>query len=152
MRLFIAPFIAAAAFLACALPAATADEKSDAAKKIEGTYQLLFVSINGKPDDRKKDEVDVLVIKDGTITIKLAKDKEEVALFTLDPAKKPAHIDLSPKGEKETIKGIYEMKETDKGLELMLAFSKDGDSDRPTDFKGEGAGVTVLKMLRKKDK
>ena len=35
--------------------------------------------------------------------------------------------------------------------ELTIAFKKDSDQ-RPKDFEGEGARVTVLKLFRKKDK
>jgi len=105
------------------------------------------MTVGGKADDKKKDEVTAFVIKDGEITIKSGK-KEETAKFTLDPSKKPAHIDIMPGDEK--VPGIYETKETDKGLELTIAFSKDGKvADRPKDFKGEGERSVVIRLLRK---
>lgn len=141
----------AALFLALAVPTARGDEKDDAAKKLNGTYDLVSITIGGKADDKKKDEVTAFVIKDGEIIIKTGK-RDETAKFTLDPSKKPPHIDILP-GKDETVPGIYETKETDKGLELTIAFAKDGKAaDRPKDFKGEGPGAVVIKLLRKKEK
>jgi uncharacterized protein (TIGR03067 family) len=147
--------IVAAAFLALAVPVSRADEKADAAKKLNGTYQVVEVIVNGKPDDKKKDDVSGVVIKDGTITIK-DKRREETAKFTVDPSKKPAHIDIAPKGDDEKVPGIYELKEAGQETELTIAFAKTGsegpEAERPKDFKGEGRGAVVLKLLRKKEK
>lgn len=142
--------LTAVAFLALAALASRADDDApkDAAKKLEGTYELVEVLVGGKPD-AKKDEVQSFVIKDGQLIIKLAQ-RDETAKFTLDPSKKPAHIDIMPGNE--TVPGIYEVKETDKGLELTIAFAKGGKAERPKDFKGEGKEDAVLKLLRKKAK
>jgi len=142
---------AAALFLALALPIVRADEKADAAKKLDGSYEVLALIVGGKPDEAKKAEVKSFVIKGGEIVI-TAEGKEQAAKFTLDPSKKPAHIDIGPREDEKTIKGIYEAKETDKGLELTIAFTKRTSDDRPSDFKGEGDGVMVVKLFRKKDK
>jgi len=139
-----------AIFLAVALPL-IADEKEDAAKKLNGTYEVTSILIEGKPDNEKKDKV-TLIFKDGTIQVKEGDKTEEDAKFTVDPAKKPAHIDIMPdKGPKDTILGIYELKETDKGAELTIAIGKE-KTERPKDFKGEGKDVMVLKLFRKKEK
>jgi uncharacterized protein (TIGR03067 family) len=127
----------------CALGAA---DPKDAAKKLEGTYEVLDVIIDGKPSP-KKDEVKSFEIKDGEIIIKA--EREEKVKFTLDPSKKPAHIDIMAKGDRKVL-GIYEVKETDKGTELTIAFAEQGD--RPKDFKGEGKQEAVLKLFRKKAK
>ncbi len=145
MRLLTAVAILALA----AFAAGAADDAKDAAKKLEGTYEVTEFLVGGKPDG-KKDEVKSFEIKDGELTIKLEKTKNETAKFTLDPSKKPAHIDVMPGGEK--VPGIYEVKETDKGTELTIAFSKGGKSDRPKDFKGLGEDEVVIKLFRKKAK
>lgn len=140
-----------AIFFALALPL-TADEKEVAVKKFNGTYKVLSVVIDGKPDDEKKDKA-TLIFKDGTITVKEAGDKDEDnAKFTVDPSKKPAHIDITPDfGPKEPLLGIYEFKETDEGTELSIALGKE-KTERPKDFKGAGKDVMVMKLLRKKEK
>ena len=132
--------------LALAVPIARADEKD--AKKLEGTYDLVAVIVGGKADDKKKDSVGAVVIKGGEIIIKEGK-RDDNAKFTVDPSKNPAHIDITPKGKEKNVLGIYETKDTDKGMELNIAFSKDG-KERPKDFKGEGKDDIVIKLFRKK--
>lgn len=127
---------------------AGADDASDAAKKLDGSYAIVELLIEGKPNP-KKDDVFVVVIKDGILTIKLAQ-RDEAAKFALDPSKKPKEIDISPVNAKdEKVSGIYETKETDQGLELTIAFAKE-NGPRPKDFKGTGKDEVVLKLLRKK--
>lgn len=141
--------MAAAAFLALVVPVTWADDK-DAAKKLEGTYEVLSVRVGGKADDKKKEDVKTFIIKDGTITIKESK-REDTAKFTVDATKKPAHIDIAP-AVNEKVLGIYETKETDKGLELTITFNLEPKAERPKDFKGEGPETVVVKLLRKKEK
>lgn len=143
--------LTAVAFLALAALTTRADDDApnDAAKKLEGTYEVLEVLVGGKPD-AKKDEVQSFVIKNGELIIKLA-ERDETAKFTLDPSKKPAHIDITPGGDR-TVPAIYEAKETDKGLELTIAFGETAKPERPKDFKGEGKDDVVLKLFRKKAK
>lgn len=137
---------AAVLFLAVAASATRGqDDGAKAAKALEGTYEVLEAIRGGKPDEKTKD-VTAFVIKDGEITIKTA-ERDETAKFTLDPSKKPAEIDITPGNE--TVKGIYMTKETDKGLELTIAFAR-GKGERPKDFKGEGADEMMVKLLRKK--
>jgi uncharacterized protein (TIGR03067 family) len=140
-----------AIFLAIGLPT-IADEKEDAAKKLNGSYEVLAILIDGKPDEKKKEKV-VLTFKDGLIKVKEGNDPEEDdAKFTVDPTKKPAQIDITPdKDPKAPMLGIYELKETDKGVELTLSIAME-KSERPKDFKGEGKDVMLLKLFRAKEK
>jgi uncharacterized protein (TIGR03067 family) len=142
--------VGAVVILTLAVPIARADEKD--AKKLEGTYDLVSVIIGGKPDEKKKNSVGAVVIKDGEIILKMEGKRDDNAKFTVDPSKKPAHIDIMPeKGEEKKVLGIYETKDTDKGMELNIAFSKEGSkAERPQDFKGEGKDDIVLKLFRKK--
>jgi uncharacterized protein (TIGR03067 family) len=105
----------------------------------------------GKPEN-SKNEKRIFVFKDGTLTIREGEKKEE-SKFTVDPTKKPAQIDIKPEknGYEWETHGIYELKETDKGTELIIAFAREG-RDRPKDFKGEGENVVVVKLRRNKDK
>jgi uncharacterized protein (TIGR03067 family) len=148
------PILASAIFLALAFPL-LADEKEDAVKKLNGTYEVVSVIIDGKPDTPDKDDKMTFVFKDGTMTIK-AGDMErqnDKAKFTLDPSKKPAQIDFTPeKNDKGTFMGIYQLKETDKGTELSMALAKGPKAERPKDFKGEGKDVMAMTLLRKKEK
>jgi uncharacterized protein (TIGR03067 family) len=130
---------------------ATAEDKpADAAKKLEGTYTVVEFLDEGKPSP-KTAEIKTVEIKDGVISIK-SDEKNEDATFSLDPSKKPMEIDLESKHKGKKILGIYQTKETDKGLELTIAFihGGDGNGNRPKDFKGEGKEERVMKLLRKK--
>ena len=132
---------------------AIADEKVDeTAKKLAGTYTLTELLIEGKPNP-KAEKVKSVEIKDGVICVKDG-EKSEDAAFKLDPSKTPMEIDLTPKlGKSTKVLGIYQTKETDKGLELTIAFIHDGGNGndrRPKDFKGEGKDEVVMKLLRKK--
>ena len=147
--------LALSAFLALAIPASRAadDDAAKAAKKLEGVYEVVSATRGGKPDEKAKD-VEKFTIKDGKITITIKDNaKEMIAKFTVDPSKKPAHLDLTPEngGGTETLKAIYEMKETEKGIELSLALNRSG-GERPKDFKGDSDDEVSLKLFRKKDK
>ena len=143
------PLFGLAFFVAAAVPLA-ADDKDDAMKKLNGTYDVVSVTVEGKPEPKKSNDTQ-FVIKDGTIRIFEGgmEKKRDGAKFTVDPSKKPATIDIElDSGPQKELnkKGIYELKETDKGVELTIAI---GEEKRPTDFKGD---VMLFKLLRKKEK
>ncbi len=121
------------------------------AKSIDGTYKVLSATFGGKQDTEKTAKAQ-FEFKDGMVTITDGGGKkEESAAFKLDPSKTPGHIDITPgKGDK-TVLGIYQTTATKEGLELTIAFTKDG-ADRPTDFKGVGPGAMVVKLLRQGEK
>ncbi len=118
------------------------------AKSIEGTYSVLSATFGGKTKDGiEKAE---FVFKGGTVSIREGgKEKEESAKYKIDATKTPGHIDITPKNEKVVL-GIFETKATKEGVQLTLAFTKDG-GERPTDFKGDAPGVVVLKLMQKKE-
>lgn len=144
-------YLVSAAFLALAFPASDAadDDAAKAAKKIEGVYEVVSAIRGGKPDEKAK-EIEAFTFKDGKLTITMKPAGELTATFTVDPGKKPAEMDITrDNGSKDTLKGIYETKDTDKGLELTLAFGRDG-GDRPKDFKAESDKEVCVKLFRKK--
>ncbi len=142
--------LTAVLFLALLAPlSAAADGPNEAAKKLEGTYAVVEVVHAGKPDE-KIDDVKSVEIKDGQIVVTYKKDVDKIG-FTLDPSKKPGHIDLKPHGEKKLL-GVYEVKETAAGTELTIAFSTDPKAERPKDFTGKGEDGVMWKLLRKKAK
>src|SRR4051812_4558260 len=96
---------AAALFAVLAAPALGADEA--AAKKLEGTYEVLSMTVGGKPDPKLDEDKPKFVIKDGTISIESEKKKKaETAKFTVDPSKKPAEIDIIPPRGDDKVLGI----------------------------------------------
>jgi uncharacterized protein (TIGR03067 family) len=135
-------------FTLATLVAGAADDPKEAAKKLEGTYEIVEVLVEGKAD--KKDAGKPVEIKDGRIIPKVKEGRDDSAAFTLDPSQKPPHIDITPKKGAKRL-GIYEVSETDKGTELTIAFSDNSD-ERPRDFKGAGKEEMVIKLFRKKAK
>ena len=142
--------IIAMGLLAAAATLSRADDASDAAKKLEGTYTLVTGIVNGKKDDDKLKEITPVVIKDGVITIKNDK-RDDDAKYTVDPSKSPKEMTLKTVRGDSTLFGIYETMETPDGSQLTMAFTHGGGA-RPKDFKGEGPDAVVLTVLRKKAK
>src|SRR5262249_58051422 len=91
--------------------------------------------------EREKMQV---VITGGRMTVKDG-SREEAAEFTIDPGKKPATIDIRPKGEKVVVQGIYQLD----GDELSLCFGLEG-KDRPAAFESKKKSGTGLLVLRRK--
>src|SRR5688500_9632708 len=85
-----------AVLLMLPVTAMVADEKADAAWKLDGTYEVIDLLVNGKPLPSKKGVKRTVTIKDGTINLQMGEEKSEPAAFTLDPSKGPAHIDMMP--------------------------------------------------------
>jgi uncharacterized protein (TIGR03067 family) len=117
-------------------------------KKLNGEYTVIEALFEGKPHDYFSDVQKFIIIKDGTLEVADKKGRhEKMGDFTVDSAKKPALFDLQDRGDE--IPGIYELQETNAGLELTIVINKSG---RPKDFKGDGKGTIILKLLRKKEK
>jgi uncharacterized protein (TIGR03067 family) len=124
-----------------------ADEK--AAKELNGSYTVKSISKGGMdaPEEVIK-SVKSFVIKDGGITLTIA-DMEQTAKFTVDPTKKPAHLDLTPTSgpNKDMLrKGIYKV---EKGV-LTIVFSEKGD--RPADFDAKGEDIGKIVLEKKEEK
>jgi uncharacterized protein (TIGR03067 family) len=131
---------------------AVADEKDDVDRRLDGHYVVIESLVNGKPFPSKKGEQRTATIKDGTISFARGEEKSVPATVTLDPNKMPAHIDMMPPNIPGVgiVKGIYMTKETDKGLELIIAHHTIKVEVRPMEFKSEGQGLVVMKLLRPK--
>ena len=141
--------VAAVAAALVVVGAGSARQDAAPAKSIDGTYKVLSATFGGKTDTEKAAKA-TFEFKDGTVKISDGPKEDEAAAYKLDPSKTPGHIDVTPKNDKVVL-GIYQTKTTPAGLELTIAFTKDG-GDRPTDFKGDGPGAVVIKLLRQGDK
>jgi uncharacterized protein (TIGR03067 family) len=121
------------------------DDAAKAAKKLDGTYAVEEYIVLGKPNPKGKDTRTV-VIKDGTLTFTGGGEPEAKIKFRVDPSKKsPRFIYLNDAGA-ATGTGIYELKETKDGTELLIATN--ADKSLPTDFKGKD-GI-VFRFRKKK--
>jgi uncharacterized protein (TIGR03067 family) len=108
-------------------------------KKLQGNWDIVKIVRDGADNTKDKKgasfviQKNQLLIKDG--------GHEEKATITLDPKKKPAHIDLALAKGEQRVKGIYKV---EKG-EWTIAFSEPG-GERPKVFDAKVVkGVLVLK-------
>jgi uncharacterized protein (TIGR03067 family) len=131
--------------LAVSLLVAADKAKKGEAKKgatgIDGTWEIVSLTQNGKKNDNAKG--DKVIFKGKTMTVK-AGGGEHKGTFTIDAKKKT--IDIVPtdgpqKGK--TIKGIFQLKNG----ELKICFARP-EKDRPKEFaapKDSGLTLAVLK-------
>jgi uncharacterized protein (TIGR03067 family) len=133
-------------------PTVFAGEKDDVDRRLDGTYTVIEVLVNGKPFPGKEGEKRTAIIEDGAITFAKGEEKTVPAAVRLDPNKMPAHIDIMPPNIPGlvVVKGIYMTKETDKGLELIIAYHTLKVDERPKAFNDDGKGLVVTKLLRPK--
>lgn len=136
--------------LAVGFAPADDDAAKKAAKELEGAYTLKSMSMGGQAAPAEViGDVKEIVIKDGQLVMVPKSGKEEPTGFKLDPAAKPAAIDLIPPKDKAAEKpkpGVYKL---EKG-ELTIVFGMNGDSKRPTDFKGDGKDQMLMVLVKKK--
>jgi uncharacterized protein (TIGR03067 family) len=88
-----------------------ADAKEEAAKetkKLQGTWSVTAVKVGGKALPEKDFMGDRLVIKGNLLRMINEKKKGGPEFtFTIDPSKKPKHIDMTDTKQKKTVPCIY---------------------------------------------
>jgi uncharacterized protein (TIGR03067 family) len=139
------------AVLVIALVAAGTAGDGDAAKKelqrLQGTWKVLKMLMEGKPVPDEMIEKAQVVVSGHKATVKIG-EKDETAFITVDPTKKPAAIDVRPEKEKGVIKGIYKL-EKDR---LTVCIAGKPDAPRPKEFTSteeSGTGLIVLERVKK---
>jgi uncharacterized protein (TIGR03067 family) len=120
------------------------DDAAKAAKKLDGNYTVAEYIVLGKPNPKGKD-TRAVAIKDGMLTFTGGGEPEAKIKFRVDPAKKPPRFVYLTDAGAAAETGIYELKETKDGTELLIATN--ADKSPPTDFKGKDG---IVFRLRKK--
>jgi uncharacterized protein (TIGR03067 family) len=108
----------------------------DAAKKelekLQGTWTMAALEVDGKPVPEEKLKSSTLTIKGDKYIIKVKDDTHET-IINLDPTKKPKEMDMTfteGANKDKVLKGIYELDgDTFKICRALLP-----DKDRPTEF------------------
>jgi uncharacterized protein (TIGR03067 family) len=135
--------------LASLLP--TADAKDDAKselKKLQGKWTPTAVVIDGNeiPKDEVKGE---LVIKDNKYSYATGGGETGAGTLTLDPSKKPKHMDAVPSegsAQGKTVEQIYEL-----AGDVLKICLPTGEGKRPTGFKSDaGSGWFLITYKRAK--
>ncbi|HEY7155708.1 MAG TPA: TIGR03067 domain-containing protein [Gemmataceae bacterium] len=135
-----------------ALLVAAEPARDDAAvdlKKLQGTWIMAELEINGQqvPEEKRKDTI--LVLKNDKYIIKI-KNKTYETTFKLDPSKDPKEIDMffpdGPNAPKVS-KGIYRLD----GDTFQLCRAQAPGEDRPRDFVTTAdSGLFVVVWKRQK--
>lgn len=129
-----------------------ADAKDDAVKaekaKLQGTWKVVSLEIDGTKAPEEDIKKMSLVFQDGKAITRRTGDKDYEATYTIDPSQKPATVEFVSGNEKEKpIRCIYLLN----GDDLKICASMPGDA-RPKEFtskKGEQTSLIVLKREKR---
>jgi uncharacterized protein (TIGR03067 family) len=116
-------------------------------KSLDGTWQVVSQSTNGKEDAIPKEGGDTVTFNDGKYTIKEGNKDVCKGTFKLDSTMTPMSIDrtMSEGDDKgKTTLGIYQLT----GDEVKVSWSRVGETDRPTGFEAKSYRVTTLKRIK----
>ncbi|MCR9296803.1 MAG: TIGR03067 domain-containing protein [bacterium] len=126
----------------------SADDTKDEAiskerKRIQGTWQVTTLSINGnKAKDGDAKKFTVVNGDDGTWSIRSEGKEISKGTSTFDPTKKPKTIDFTPTeggGKGDQFLGIYQLGKNARRLCFSLA-----GKDRPTEFSSTPENQQIL--------
>jgi uncharacterized protein (TIGR03067 family) len=114
-------------------------------QRLQGTWRVVSVEAGGE-DFSEKLTPKCLFIFRGDIVVLQDSSKAPECQFTLDPSKKPRWIDISFKGEKESLPGIYEFD----GKYLRICYSFPGEK-RPESFRTRTGQKAISFRLKRPD-
>jgi uncharacterized protein (TIGR03067 family) len=118
---------------------APAEGAKKAKEELQGTWVAVAIEEKGEkasPEQVKKEEFSA-IIKGNELALRHKKAEPDRFSFTLDPEKKPAHLNLTRLGKDARPGVIHAIYSLDKGeLTICLGsnFSPDKPEDRPQEF------------------
>lgn len=121
-----------AVLLSCLPLAGFQDAAAEDLKKLQGSWELAALEVNGQDVPLEKLKGTTLTVKDFLYTVKI-KDQVLENRIELDPSKSPKNLDLIPLegANKDKIhKGIYKID----GDTFMMARGLAPEQDRPEQF------------------
>jgi uncharacterized protein (TIGR03067 family) len=119
-------------------------------KQLEGTWEIVSATQDGKKVSSEDQAKMRFVVKDGKWQIKKGEQTVEEGTFKIDPSTTPHSIDVTPgSGEHkgQTLLGIYEVK----GDTARDCFSMQTGKQRPKTFsaeEGSGCRLTVYRRVQ----
>jgi uncharacterized protein (TIGR03067 family) len=111
---------------------AKADEAKKELDRLQGTWTMAALEVDGKPVPEEKLKSSTLTIKGDKYIIKVGDNTHET-IIKLDPGKKPKEIDMTfteGANKDKTLKGIYDLD----GDTFRMCRGLTPDKDRPGDF------------------
>ena len=117
------------------------DAKKDQ-KKFAGTWSVVSATKGGKPAPADEIKEIRFTFSGDKMTFRMG-DKSKDGTYTIDPAKKPAQIDVTADGMSHP--GIYQFE----GDTLKLCV---GHDERPAEFKSAEGSKTMLITLKREKK
>ncbi len=128
-----------------------ADAKEDTAKKelkkLEGTWQVVSMEMDGQKQSEDDAKQYKIIIKGNKYTLKMQDNAINQGTFTIDATKKPKTIDIKPTdGDNagQTMLGIYEQD----GDTQKTCYAQPGQK-RPTKFSSEGGNTLIVSKRQK---
>lgn len=139
--------LVATACLLIATSPAHADAVQDELKKLDGTWRVVAIEVDGKPIPAEviRARNETFTFKDGVLIQRTDKPEENRIPIKVDPGKSPKTIDLGS-GEDKALSNvaIYELKDD----QLVICFSKDRKT-RPTELKAPAGANALLVTCRR---
>jgi uncharacterized protein (TIGR03067 family) len=140
--------VLAVAALCVVASTALADDPKQPDAKLEGTWALASLEVNGQKVSEETLTNATITIKGNKYTFKI-QDQSEDGTLKVDASKKPATIDLDilsgeSKGKKQL--GIYEV--DDKSFKICL--TEPGNETRPKEIRANEGSGQLLFVFKKK--
>jgi uncharacterized protein (TIGR03067 family) len=143
MRTRLAGLVLLGMTLVSASVAVGGDAKADL-KKFAGTWAVESARERGKDVPEEKIKKVTVTFAGDKFTLSFEGKRDDEGTFTIDPGKKPRHIDLNAKGK--SIPGVYAFE----GGRLKICFSEGGE--RPPGFDTAKGSKNVLLVLKRAKK
>ena len=144
----------ATAVLVLSAAAAVADDA--AAKKmlkdLEGSYTPVTMTRAGEPAPDEFRKSVTIQIQGDTFTVRFDKEgkgKDHAATIALDPAQKPAAIDMTPKDGPESGKTMRGIVKVEKDTVTLCWTDEAGKAERPKDFSSTKENKNFLIVMKK---
>jgi uncharacterized protein (TIGR03067 family) len=126
-----------------------ADEPKTDLDRLQGTWVMASLEVDGKLVPEEKIKGTTLTIKGDKYIVKV-KDKTHEVSFKLDAKQNPRHMDMyfpDGKDAPKLAKGIYELK----GDTLRICRAQPTGEDRPRDFVTEGVAGRFIVTWKKQE-
>jgi uncharacterized protein (TIGR03067 family) len=116
-----------------------ADAGREAQDELQGTWIAIGLEESGEKAtaDKVKEHDITITIKGNEITFRFGKDDPHRFSFTLDPSKKPAHLNLKELGEKAqpgVAHAIYSLEKGELKICVSNKFDPNKEDERPQEF------------------